>query len=231
MERFGLSGGAAAGRAQQPVVLTVPGLNNSGPGHWQTIWEERRGDCRRVDLGSWSSPSRNAWVNRLDTAIRETAHAHGAPIILAAHSLGCLAVAWWGALQSQPYGWPVAGALLVAPPDCERTETPETIGGFAPVPRSALPFPSILVASRNDPYIFYERAHSIGKNWGSQIIDAGHSGHINAQSGLGEWRFGQALLDRLIALADDHGPLGQQRGGPALTVPSTPHHPPHGLFR
>ncbi|MGK2908998.1 MAG: RBBP9/YdeN family alpha/beta hydrolase [Sphingobium sp.] len=214
MERF-----AQSGCAQQPVILTVPGLNNSGVGHWQSVWEETRGDCHRVDLGSWASPTRNTWVNRLDAAIRETAHSHGAPIILAAHSLGCLAVAWWGALQSQPYGWPVAGALLVAPPDCDRMETPETIGGFGPVPRSSLPFPSILVASRNDPYIFYERAHSIGKNWGSRIVDAGHSGHINAESGLGDWRFGQSLLDQLVAQAEDQIP-GQQTRPLAMNVAS-----------
>lgn len=201
MDRFG-----QAGDMRQPVVLTIPGLNNSGPGHWQTIWEETRGDCSRVDLGSWASPSRNSWVSRLDAAIR----AAEGPIILAAHSLGCLAVAWWGALQSQSFGWPVAGALLVAPPDCERMETPETIGGFGPVPKVPLPFPSILVASRNDPYIFYERAHSIGKYWGSHIVDAGHSGHINADSGLGEWGFGQSLLDRLITLAGDQVAMSRQ---------------------
>ena len=139
MDRFG-----HPGDVRNPVVLTIPGLNNSGPGHWQTLWEGMRGDCERVDLGSWASPNRNAWVTRLDAAIREVE----GPIILAAHSLGCLAVAWWGALQSQAYGWPVTGALLVAPPDCDRMETPETIGGFGPTPRAQLPFPSIVVASR-----------------------------------------------------------------------------------
>lgn len=198
MERCGI-----AGATKPPVVLTIPGLNNSGPYHWQTLWEEKRGDCARVDLGSWASPNRNAWVSRLDAAIRE---ANG-PVVLAAHSLGCLAVAWWGALQSQPYGWPVVGALLVAPPDCDRMETPETIGGFGPTPRVHLPFPSILVASRNDPYIFFERAHSMGKNWGSAIVDAGHCGHINADSDLDDWPFGQALLDQLI-----EGALDQQTG-------------------
>ena len=189
MERFGYSG-----RARQPVVLMIPGLNNSGPGHWQTLWEDKRGDCQRVDLGSWASPNRNAWVTRLDAAIR----AIDGPVVLAAHSLGCIAVAWWGALQSQAYGWPVTGALLVAPPDCERIETPDTIGGFGPTPRAPLPFPSILVASRDDPYIFFERAHSIGKYWGSEFVDAGHCGHINAESQLSDWHFGQSLIDRLV---------------------------------
>ncbi|NWK94743.1 esterase [Sphingobium lactosutens] len=193
MDRFG-----STSRTRQPVVLTVPGLNNSGPGHWQSRWEQSRGDCQRVELGRWSSPNRNAWVTRLDAAIREI----DGPVILAAHSLGCITVAWWGALQSQAYGWPVIGALLVAPPDCDRVETPDTIGNFGPVPRSQLPFPSILVASRDDPYIFFERAHSMGKYWGSQFIDAGHCGHINAESQLGDWQFGQELLERLIEGSD-----------------------------
>jgi len=194
MEHFG-----HARDSRQPVVLTIPGLNNSGPDHWQSVWEAKRGDCQRVDLGSWASPNRNAWVTRLDAAIRSA----DGPVVLAAHSLGCLAVAWWGALQSQAYGWPVTGALLVAPPDCDRMETPETIGGFGPTPRAPLPFPSILVASRDDPYIFFERAHSIAKNWGSSFVDAGHSGHINADSRLGEWSFGQGLLENLIDRAQD----------------------------
>ncbi len=189
MNRFGY-----ARQHRSPVVLTVPGLNNSGPDHWQTLWEQRRGDCQRVDLGRWASPNRNAWVTRLDAAIR----AIDGPVILAAHSLGCITVAWWGALQNQSYGWPVTGALLVAPPDCDRAETPDSIGNFGPVPRSQLPFPSILVASRDDPYIFFERAHSMGKNWGSHFVDAGHCGHINAASDVGDWSFGQTLLDQLI---------------------------------
>lgn len=210
MERCGI-----AGASKTPLVLTIPGLNNSGPDHWQSVWEETRGDCTRVDLGSWASPNRNAWVSRLDAAIRD---ANG-PVILAAHSLGCLAVAWWGALQSQSYGWPVMGALLVAPPDCDRMETPETIGGFGPTPRVHLPFPSILVASRDDPYIFFERAHSMGKNWGSAIVDAGFCGHINADSDLGDWHFGQRLLDQLI-----DGAIEAQNGAGRAISDAALHH-------
>jgi len=212
MERFGFSGDT-----RQPLVLTIPGLNNSGPDHWQSLWEETRGDCERVDLGSWASPNRNAWVTRLDAAIR----AANGPVILAAHSLGCMAVAWWGALQSQAYGWPVTGALLVAPPDCDRMETPEMIGGFGPTPRAPLPFPSILVASRDDPYIFFERAHSIGKYWGSEFVDAGHAGHINAASGLGGSRFGQGLLERLIDNAREQASAMRQ-SRPAMPLARQP---------
>lgn len=194
---------AFAGRGTAPLVLTVPGLGGSGPDHWQTIWERTRGDCDRVELGMWDNPRRNAWVTKLDGAIKSAP----APVILVAHSLGCLAVAWWAALEGQPYGWPVAGALLVAPPDCAAADTPKTIGGFAPTPKVSLPFPSIVVASRNDGYATIERSHSMAKFWGSHFVDVGELGHINAESGLGHWLFGQRLLDRLIAAANDRGRL------------------------
>src|SRR3546814_5043465 len=100
---------------ESPLVLTVPGLNNSGPGHWQTIWETTRNDCERVDLGMWDRPHRNTWVNKLNAAIRQADR----PVILVAHSLGCIAVAWWAALERSPFGSPVAGALLVAAPDVD----------------------------------------------------------------------------------------------------------------
>src|SRR3546814_3777941 len=90
---------------ESPLVLTVPGLNNSGPGHWQTIWETTRNDCERVDLGMWGRPHRNTWVNKLNAAIRQADR----PVILVAHSLGCIAVAWWAALERPPFGSPVAG--------------------------------------------------------------------------------------------------------------------------
>jgi len=185
-----------------PTVLTVPGLNGSGPSHWQTLWEQSRPDTARVELGLWSRPLRNAWVTKLDQAIRQAQ----APVVLAAHSLGCLAVAWWAQLSGQPYGWPVAGALLVAPADVDRPGAPVELQGFAPTPRFALPFPSLVVASTDDPWVSIERAHSMAVDWGSHFIDAGPQGHLNAASGIGWWEEGQELLDRVIAASGDgHG--------------------------
>lgn len=177
------------------AVLTIPGLNGSGPSHWQSLWEDSRVDTTRVDLGMWTMPHRNAWVTKIDQAVRVAK----APIILAAHSLGCLAVAWWAQLSPQPYGWPVAGALLVAPADVDRPDARDELRGFAPAPRTALPFPSILVASSDDPWIDIDRAHSLAVEWGSHFIDAGPQGHLNAASGVGWWPEGQELLERVIA--------------------------------
>jgi len=183
--------------ARRPVIVTVPGLNGSGPGHWQTLWEQSRDDCIRADLGAWSSPRRNAWVTRLDLAIRSSQ----APVILAAHSLGCLAVAWWAELAGQPWGWPVAGALLAAPPDVDRADACAELRHFGPSPRTMLPFPSILVASEDDPYATPQRSFDMARDWGSHFVNAGPIGHINAASGVGWWNEGQELIERLIDTA------------------------------
>lgn len=181
----------------EPVILTVPGLGNSGPGHWQSTWEAHLPRCRRVDLGLWEDPHRNTWVNKLNLAIQR---AEG-PVVLAAHSLGCLAVAWWAEYE-QP-GGPVAGgkvigALLVAPPDVEERPLDRRLTRFAPVPEHALPFPSVLVASRNDPYLTMAQARRLARRWASRLADAGMAGHINAASELGDWAFGRLLLNTLL---------------------------------
>jgi hypothetical protein len=188
-----------------PTILTVPGLGGSGPSHWQTLWEQARPDTVRVELGMWNTPHRNAWVTRLDEAIRRAE----APVVLAAHSLGCLAVAWWAQLSPQPYGWPVAGALLVAPADADRAGAQQELKAFAPTPRVPLPFPSIVVASSDDPWVSIERAHSMAADWGSLFVDAGPQGHLNAASGIGWWREGQVLLDRVLLASCDRS--GQAR--------------------
>jgi len=191
--------------ASRPTILTVPGLGGSGAAHWQTLWERERPDASRIDLGMWDTPHRNTWVAKIDQAVA-TARA---PVILVAHSLGCQAVAWWAQLSPQPYGWPVAGALLVAPADVDRADAPATIAGFAPAPKTVLPFPSILVSSEDDPWITAERAHSLAVDWGSHFVDVGSAGHINAASGLGRWPEGLELLDRVLAAAG--GPHGEAR--------------------
>ena len=179
------------------LILTVPGLNNSGPGHWQTIWEQTRDDCRRVELGMWDRPHRNTWINALNLAIR----AADRPVVLAAHSLGCMAVAWWAQLERPEHDSKVKGALLVAPPAVDHRLCDPKVATFAPMPRGELPFPAILVGSHDDPYMEFREARALARLWGCGFADAGKVGHINADSGLGDWAFGQFLLDRLIPTA------------------------------
>ena len=186
---------------RSPLLLTVPGLNGSGPGHWQTRWEQTRADCARAELGSWSSPRRNSWVTKLDMAIRTAP----APVVLVAHSLGCITVAWWASLVGQPQGWPVVGALLVAPPHVEQ-HPDARLAGFSPVPRAALPFPSIVAGSRDDPYATMDQMRDMAGGWLSRFVDIGECGHINADSGLGTWLEGQALVQQVIEMVESGAP-------------------------
>ena len=202
--------------AAKPMVLIVPGLNNSGPDHWQTLWEQRRDDCQRVDLGLWDMPHRNTWVNKLNHAIL----AADRPVILAAHSLGCLTVAWWAQLERSGIASKVRGALLVAPPEVDQRLDDPRVASFAPIPREPLPFPAILIGSHNDHYMGYRAVVKLARQWGAAFADAGRVGHINADSGLGEWPFGQFLLEQLIRRASHPGsvpapfPASQQIAAP-----------------
>lgn len=180
-----------------PLILTVPGLGNSGPGHWQTRWEETLPLCRRVDLGLWDDPHRNTWVNKINLAVERADR----PVVLVAHSLGCHAVAWWAEYERLSGGdslRKVIGALLVAPPDVEDAPIDRRITRFAPVVQAELPFRSVLVASRDDPYMPFGTARALARVWGASFADAGAIGHINARSEIGDWTFGRLLLNRLL---------------------------------
>ena len=176
------------------TALTVPGLHGSGAGHWQSLWERARG-FRRVEMPDWAHPRRVKWVARLEAAIRSAP----APVVLVAHSLGCMTVAWWAQLAEPFHAEVVAGALLVAPPDVDRVDAVAEIRDFAPAPQGRLPFPSILVGSTDDPYASAPWLQAIARDWGSHFFDVGAAGHVNEDSGLGDWPQGQVLLDRLLA--------------------------------
>ena len=173
-------------------LLIVPGLSGSGPEHWQTAWERLDARCRRVEQSDWENPDLSAWLANLERAISASTE----PAVLVAHSLGAALVAHWG--QSQPRDR-VLAALLVAPADVDTLVGAfPGIQTFAPLPTNSLPFPSLVVASRNDPYVSFERAVLLAEAWGSRFADLGELGHINAESKLGTWPRGRALLAELL---------------------------------
>ncbi len=207
---------------QEPLVLLVPDSNDSGPDHWQTRWERERVDCRRVDLGMWDSPHRNTWVNKLNLAIRRADR----PVVLVAHGLGCLAVAWWAEYERPAFGTPVAGALLVAPPDVDRPGLDPRLARFGSCPRQPLPFPSFLVAGPDDPHRQARTARGLSEDWGCRFVDADASRHVDAESALGDWPLGERLLGQLL---HDHKLLVEGAGAvPAAAGPISPPVPQPG---
>lgn len=173
-----------------PPILIVPGLYNSGPDHWQTHWQRALGAVR-VEQTDWELPTLGDWTAGLAGAVRRNPGA-----VLVAHSLGCALVAHLAQISG---GRGIGGALLVAPADVNR-EGPagRLLTGFSPIPRQRLPFPSLVVASRDDPYVEIERAEAFARGWGSSFVDLGRAGHINVASGHGPWVKGRALLADLI---------------------------------
>ncbi|MEX1168414.1 MAG: alpha/beta fold hydrolase [Hydrogenophaga sp.] len=168
-------------------VLLLPGWQNSGPDHWQSLWETQHG-YRRVEQHDWMQPRRGDWMARLEEVILDADE----PVVLVAHSLGCILTAAWASHSQNTHR--VKAALLVAPGDAEREALQGVLPSWSPVPMLKLPFPSTLVGSRNDPYCSFERAGAMGLAWGSGFVDLGKAGHINAETGLGDWPQGRALL-------------------------------------
>jgi uncharacterized protein len=177
-----------------PRVLLLPGWMNSDAAHWQSRWETLHGHTR-VAQDDWLWPRRGDWMARLD----EVLLADAKPAVLVAHSLGCHLVAAWAAHSQHTAR--VHAALLVAPPDTERADMPPNIFNWKPIVRTRLPFVSELVYSDDDPYCTPERALAMGADWGSAGHTVGALGHVNGESGLGDWPAGLARLEALIARA------------------------------
>lgn len=168
----------------------VPGLGNSGPEHWQTYFEQSGDNFTRINQAEWDAPSCKNWVNTIDKAI---AFFDLSNVVLIGHSLGCTAIAHW-VKQS---GKKIKGALMVAPSDIENPVYTFPATGFAPMPTDKINFPTIVVASSDDPWVSLVRATFFADSWGSKLINIGEAGHVNAISGFGKWDEGLQILHEL----------------------------------
>ncbi|MBI0178161.1 RBBP9/YdeN family alpha/beta hydrolase [Bartonella apis] len=179
-------------KANQVDILIIPGYQGSGRDHWQTRWEQKLSTAHRVEQAEWSKPVREDWTREL---IKEVEAAEK-PVVIVAHSLGVPTFI----LSVSFLGKKVRGAFLVAPPDVSNPDIrPKHLMTFGPYPRDRLPFPSIVIASRNDEYCEFSVAKKIAEDWGSLFIDAGEAGHINAASGYGPWPEGLMVFSHFLA--------------------------------
>jgi uncharacterized protein len=172
-------------------VIVLPGIGDSGQQHWQSLWQRRHLGWQRVNLGDWDSPLCDDWVRALEVAVQ----ACPSPPVLVAHSLACLLVAHWAHRSALV----PKGAFLVAVPDPQSASFPAKARGFVSVPMTPLAFRSLVVASANDSFASLAYAKHCASAWGSTFVDIGLAGHINADSGHGEWCEGYALLQQFMA--------------------------------
>jgi len=181
------------------TVLFVPGLRQGQPKHWQTLLQHRLPNAvcvPRMAVDDRARLSCDAWIEALNQSIAAITN----DVVLVAHGFGCVIVAHW----ARRYLRPIRGALLATPtdiaeplpfpyPDLATLEQ----NGWLPLPRYALPFPSIVAASTNDPLGRFDRVAELAAHWGSDIVVVGALGHLNPASGFGEWPQAEDLLERV----------------------------------
>jgi uncharacterized protein len=184
----------------EPTIVIVPGLRDHVAQHWQTLLETRlRAQHRAVAAVAPMGRDDLDCAARVE-AIEAVVARIETPVIVVAHSGGCVMLAHW----ARRYPRAIAGALLAAPPDFEQPmpegyPTLEALdaSGWLPVPRAPLPFASIVAASRNDPLARYERVLELAREWSSEVVDLGNVGHLNPASGFGEWPGAEDLIEAL----------------------------------
>ncbi|MFI5719298.1 RBBP9/YdeN family alpha/beta hydrolase [Nocardia sp. NPDC051750] len=181
-----------------PTIVIVPGLRDHVPGHWQTLLAERLDKVRTVPPLEHDKLGLAARIAALDDVVAEI----DGPVVLVAHSAGVMITVHWAQRNRRP----VRGALLATPADLETplpsgypTSDDLGAGGWTPIPRGRLPFPSVLAASTTDPLAAFRRVTGMAEAWGSRLVDLGDVGHLNPASGYGDWPRGQKLLNELIA--------------------------------
>ena len=178
------------------TVLFVPGLRDHVEDHWQTHAARAFPGSVTVAPLTEDRLSRAARVAALDAALSSIA----GDVVIAAHSAGCLMVAHWAASPTRL----IRAALFATPADMEHPLPPGyptydelSANGWLPIPRAPLPFPTLVVASRNDPLARFARVEDMARDWGANLHDAGDVGHLNPPSGYGPWPDGHRLIEQL----------------------------------
>lgn len=178
--------------------LSLPGRGNSGPDHWNSHWCQVFPNSSRVLQANWDKPDPTDWVARVDAAISQAPRR----VVILAHSLAVATTVKWAAQSIAEQTSKVAAAFLVAPTNVEDPDPSfDLVRPFAPMPLKKLPFPTLVVASRNDPRVSFDKAQHFAFAWGAQLADAGQLGHMGNEARLGLWPDGLLLLGRLLQQA------------------------------
>jgi uncharacterized protein len=167
--------------------LTIPGYGGSSSEHWQSYFEKKLSNCKRIEQKDWEKPICDDWINQID---KEVLHFKESNVILIAHSLGGIALVHW----ANKFRRLIKGAMIVAPADIENPYQDLSLESFIPIPQNTLSFPSVLIASSNDPWATIERSKFFSDCWGSTFINIGNAGHINVDSGHYQWDQGLDIL-------------------------------------
>lgn len=168
-------------------VLIVPGLRNSDEQHWQSRWEAKLPNSKRIELAEWDTPDLEKWKQGIRAQLQNA----DKPVVIIAHSFGTLA----SASIAQEFPDKITALFLVAPAD------PDKFQIAAQLPQQPLPVPTQIIASSNDPWLTEAKAAYWALLWGADYLRFKNVGHINSASNLGDWSEGLAQLQRLLRKA------------------------------
>lgn len=183
-------------KPEQPIILILPGWQDSGPEHWQNRWLKKYPNAVKVVQKDWMYPKKEEWVKTLNEYIEKYKDLE---IVLVGHSLACATIAYWSKEYFSKNKAKIKGALFVCASNVDRENFPKEIEGFRPMPLEKLNFKTIVVASDNDPSVDIDTAKHFAKSWGAEFINIGLHGHINIAAGFGDWPEGEIILERLLA--------------------------------
>lgn len=177
------------------TILILPGLGGAGEDHWQTHWQRAFASMQRVEQSNWEQPVFAEWSARLTEAVTRATQ----PVVLVAHSLGTSLTMRWS-FEQREHARKILGAFLVAPTDRDRFDArPDSpVRGWGPMILERLPFPAMVMASRNDDRVSFDRAQQFAKAWGANFVDAGNLGHIGSAAKLGLWPFGLFYFGQFV---------------------------------
>ncbi len=169
-----------------PVII-VPGLRNSDEHHWQSLWQAKLPNSKRIELDTWDTPNLEKWSAAIIKVLAEL----NQPAVLIAHSFGTLA----SASVAEKFPEKIAALLLVAPAD------PDKFSIAHQLPQSPLSPPTKIIASSNDPWMSDNKAAYWALQWSADFLRLNNAGHINSESNLGMWPEGVQELHQLVRRA------------------------------
>lgn len=185
--------------SSQATILIIPGLRDHVKDHWQTHLHTALSKTRKVHTVEPLQNDKLSCAARVQ-AIERAMQAIDGPVIPVAHSGGVIMLVHW----AQTYRHNIPAALLAAPADLasplpEGYPTLQALqaNGWLPLPRTRLPFPSLVVASTNDPLASLSEVERMASDWGSELFNAGAVGHLNPASGFSQWPLALDLIARL----------------------------------
>jgi uncharacterized protein len=169
-------------------IVIVPDHGGVDARHWLAHWRSNYPRVMRLAGHDTHELSCRKWVRGIDEAVA----ACGPHTTIVAHGLGCLAVAHWAQISTRP----IDAAMLVSVSDPASERFPKNASGFRPVPRSVLPFRTLIVATETDGD--YRHALDRAHEWDASLVVVGRISHDTHPQARQTWDEGLNLLWNLV---------------------------------